>query len=277
VENDMLLSHDYTRVAVLTDDIIQRIMDKYHYRGGLELEDIKRLNNSVRELMEHRLGQVDLVTEWIIQSLDKGSGIYPEDFSNFMNAALFFLARSKEPKFKQAVKSLSEEKGRVFNPKNILDFTLHDVFDLEETYKGEPEDPRVNLLQKKVPLGASLIYNGHGYQIIRVEKSEAACELGRGTKWCTSNAEVAQQYLNKSPLYVIYKNGKKFGQLHLDETAYSSGIQFMDLRDRPIVEIDYELRQALTDSGLMKKILFEVKKIPDHSKMREQYLLFTGG
>jgi hypothetical protein len=253
----MLVSLDYTKVrqAVLSDDVIQKLIDRYPYRGGLGFTDIRKINKYVGEMMPHRQGKVDLVTEWIINSLDKGSGRWPEDSSLFINGALFFLARNPEPRFRQAVEVLSEDSGRKFNYKNILNFTLHEIYDLEDIYNAEPVDPKVNRLSKTLPEGAKFIYNGDGYQIVEVTQPEAACLLAKGTRWCTSNEKIAEDYLKGGPLYIIYLNGGKIAQFHanLDNKDFHD-IQLMDLRDRPISP-DEGLGTALWRSGLLQSIL----------------------
>lgn len=61
---------------------------------------------------------------------------------------------------------------------------------------------------------------------------KAAREIGSNTDWCTTSIHMAAQYLKEAPLYVVYEDGVKLGQLHLPSS------QFMNVYDAPI-KFDY--------------------------------------
>jgi hypothetical protein len=250
----MVLTEDFSRIAVLSEEVSQRLIDKYRL-GNLKIPD-KWMERGVNEWVRYISqwfqkgfpGKEDLLTEWMLKCISVGN-IRPEDISRFFSAAEFYFNHYKSDRFKREVKDFSDDNGRVINPKNLLDFNLHDMEDIKESFEQLEVDPRVNQLSGKLPEGAKIIYNDGIYQIVEVTHYEAACDLARGTKWCTSDEEIAASYLDIEPLYVVFFKGKKIGQIHA-----GVDVQFMDLRDRSITSISDGLRQALEKSGLLQKL-----------------------
>lgn len=244
----MLLSLDCTyirssRIAQLNDEMIQKILDRH--RSKLSTVDFRWIYNNLLDVTT----KADLLAEWVVKSIAKGRGRI-EDIRRFENLARFYFSAYKTPKFKKAVEEHARLEGKQINPKNILDFDLFDLDDVYDIYEAPEVNPRVNQLESKLSDGASLLYNDGNYQIVKVNTPEAACDLSRGTKWCTSDPHIVSNYLEQSPLYVFYEEGKKFAQLH----AGIREIQFMDLRDRPI-QINEQVVELIARSGVMEDIL----------------------
>lgn len=249
----MYLTQAYSRVAILSSQTIGRLIQRY--RTSFTKDRVKEINSLCLKA-EPQFG--DLFTEWILKSISLGSGRIPEDWQRFMVTFRSYISytRPLSPRFKAAVDRYNQEHGLHANPKNILDFTLHQLEDVI-TETNDPVDPRVNKLERNLPAGARMFYNDGSHQIIEVTEPQAACQLGRGTKWCTSNEAVATDYLSVSPLYIVYRNGKKFAQIHIgmDEEGeiIETPAQLMDLRDRPIVA-DEDLRIVLLKSGILERL-----------------------
>jgi hypothetical protein len=72
-------------------------------------------------------------------------------------------------------------------------------------------------------------------------EGEAACHYAKGTRWCTSNATTANNYIRRSPLYILIHEGKAFAQLHLDSR------QLMDAKDNSIKDLSDEAGRILLD------------------------------
>lgn len=284
----MNLSRDHTylknrRTALLPENIIEKLADKYTFHIQL----IKRLNDY---LTHHHMGVIkqnaDLITEWILKSIRNGSGIWdmfqsdlPEDTQRFLEAAEFYFNTRRTDRFKKSLQDfliddqyLLEEEAFDYPFKNILNFLLHDLETIKSIYEQPKVDPRVNELQTKLPEGAELFYNDGNYQIVKVTSPQAACALGKGTKWCTSNHEIAVNYLYHAPLYIFYLKGKKHAQLFIGHNL--SHTQFMDLRDRA-VKLDEPIRTVLYKSGLMEKIT-EAMEAPNQFIVREDFLNWLG-
>lgn len=248
----MLLSTDYTslRTAVLTEDVIESLRERYSGIKGTEshkvLDELPQINRMLSQLIP---GKEDLVTEWILKNLVAGNGLFPDSWDDFVAAATFFFKNYKDPTFKEAVKEYSEDIGKQINPKNLLDFGLYNFEDvqsiLQELTEGEKDLPR------KLPDGSSMFYNDGSYQIVEVTGKDAACILGRGSRWCTKKRSTSGAYLEEGPLYILYKGGDKVAQIHITKKS----VELMDLENKPAAVEDEGLRQALINSGLMNLVL----------------------
>jgi hypothetical protein len=274
----MLISYDYTyvghRVAQLTESLIQKLIDRYPIPGP----DLDAIVRWIYDHFAELTVKAELVTEWMMNSIFRGSGRL-EDIRRFENMARFYFSAKGTPKFKKITLEHAKNEGASINPKNILDFDLHDLEDIFDLYEQPEVDPRVNQLGSKLPEGAKIVYSDGNYQIVEVTTGQAACDLARGTKWCTSDPDLAEQYLfgdnyNERdtivyPLYVVYLKGKKLAQLYLGGGREDP--QLMDLRDRPIA-VDEGLRDALIKSGFMDRILDRINRHYD----RDLFLRFVG-
>jgi hypothetical protein len=263
----MILTRSFSRVALLTKDLAKTLVDRYRlnnlkipeWEGGSVVQWVQHVNQWLHNEGELH-GKEDLFTEWMLKSISKGIG-RPEDF-RFLWAARFYFNNYKSDRFKREVKRLADERGVSINPKNLLDFDLNFLEDVKDLLEKPEVDPRVHQLAEKVPEGSKIIYNDGINQIVEVTSRQAACDLGRGTKWCTSDEDTAEQYLGLAPLYVIYVNGKKTAQIH-----YGVDLQFMDLRDRPISTISDGLRNALKKTGLFQKMLDSLERIEEDQQI----------
>jgi hypothetical protein len=68
--------------------------------------------------------------------------------------------------------------------------------------------------------------------MVTVTDVNDACELGKNTSWCTKGSNMAQSYLKNGPLFIVFKQGKPYVQVHRE-----SG-QAKDTHDR---EIDQQI------------------------------------
>ena len=108
--------------------------------------------------------------------------------------------------------------------------------------------------EENLPKGESkTLYNGADYAIITPLDQEAACYLGRRTKWCTAATKATNyfdHYNNLGPLYIVipkkpaYK-GEKY-QLH------GESVQVMNEKDKPVRLVDLvkrfpSIRQVLSN------------------------------
>jgi hypothetical protein len=202
-------------------------------------------------------GKEDLVTEWALNSLAKDSGQWPGREEHFVEMADFYFKHWKEPRFQEAVKALGAEQGLEFYHKNLMTFTLDDLFDVNYKYGAEEEFAiDYSILPDPLPEGARLFYSGVGYQIVEVTLPQTACTLSSDTSWCTKRLKPSAHYIAEAPLYVIYENGERVAQLHIGPVTsqYDSGVQLRDTNNEGLVP-DSGIREALIQSGLMDQIL----------------------
>jgi len=133
--------------------------------------------------------------------------------------------------------------------KDINRFTFHEL----ESQIDKVLNPELNSTDSKegnfeVPEDAEVLYSGPLGQLTSPKTEEAACELGKGTKWCTSSKEnnMFSRYNEKGKLYIWRdRDGSKY-QFHFKTS------QFMDAKDK---EISYDkLTEFRTKHPVLKKL-----------------------
>lgn len=103
---------------------------------------------------------------------------------------------------------------------------------------------------------SKVLYNGPYGQLSTPETEEASCELGRGTKWCTSASKNNQfdSYNKKAPIYIWRdRDGSKY-QFHFNTNDF----QFMDARNEPMD--DQKLKFFRTQHPVLKKLFKQEEK-----------------
>jgi hypothetical protein len=100
--------------------------------------------------------------------------------------------------------------------------------------------------------GSRVIYNQGGYKVIQFGGTgvdpdmavEALCMFGAGTEWCTRREGRAESYLEKGPVYMIFKGTSKVAQVN-EEQIQDTENRAIDLRKNS------ELTQVLVGSGII--------------------------
>ena len=103
---------------------------------------------------------------------------------------------------------------------------------------------------------SEVLYNGPYGQLSIPKTEKASCELGRGTKWCTSASKDNQfdNYNERGPLYVWKdRDGSKW-QFHFD----SSSFHFMDAGNESINRV--KLNYFRTEHPVVKKLFRQEEK-----------------
>lgn len=73
-----------------------------------------------------------------------------------------------------------------------------------------------------------------------VDDAKEVARIGQETKWCTKYWDTAESHLSKGAIYIIFKNGKPYAQLHVETQ------QYMNKLDSPIKpEMWQELRENI--------------------------------
>lgn len=109
----------------------------------------------------------------------------------------------------------------------------------------------------------SIVYDEPPYRIIKIEEVigdpdslkkavSTACYYGKDTDWCTESEPAAQDYLQAGPLYIIFKNDRKYAQLSPKGGA-SINFELMDLNNDTIsYEDDPDLYMTLKKAELLE-------------------------
>ena len=190
--------------------------------------------------------------EWIIHSISMGSGIWPEDKTRFINEWESYNGNKGNQKYLDVLRPTNP------NVKNPLNYSLHDLEAATDAISPQPSKRELKKTAKQE--GSKLLYDVPPYKVIQIggedvdidQAAQAACYYAANTKWCTSDPETAVEYLEKSPLFIIIKDGQAIAQYHPAEG------QLMDEKDRPI-EDTKTMRKLLNAAGVEEM----VKKDPE--------------
>lgn len=185
-------------------------------------------------------------TSWIFKELINNRIRLPED-TNVVKQQLELFNKSKP-----ALKRMGKQ----------IDIDKYDKNQLWQAL-GELQQSGVisgrQAVEKIKREGAEELYRDDEWLLMKMTKGEACSYYARGTKWCTSDPKVADNYLEEGPIYIIYHKGKVYAQFHIE-----SG-QFMDPQD---VEIPHE---KVPDK--LKEIIKDYVPVSDEYK-KKKYKMF---
>lgn len=121
------------------------------------------------------------------------------------------------------------------------------VNDAKESYMAHQQQKA----NKDASLGTEVIYEDDNYKIFIPNNKGAACQLGKGTEWCTAapGLEYYEQYHKpEDPLFIIFKklhdvNSQAVAKDNNIEPVekyqfHYGSVQFMDSSDIPVFESD---------------------------------------
>ena len=159
--------------------------------------------------------------------------IWPEDKERAVETLTWYHEARKRSDVQNQMRKMFPDRSI----KNPLEFSLYDLEDLmsamtPETIKSaknqrwKPEDRGIP------PSHAKTVMDEDGWLIVEVNDAKVASDYAKGTRWCTSNKNTAQGYLDDGPLYVMFRNGQKYGQSH------GSSNQIMNVQDRRIQNLE---------------------------------------
>ena len=192
------------------DDIQRRIpilLSKYF--KGVPEEEALDLLRQMAEIDPTRGKYV----EWLARQHKAGRIRLPEDSDNLRDGLTKF----------EKVKSRLVQK-------DIQQYTPGELYRVIEPFFASKRQEK--LLGRKgklvLPPGSKLVLDKPPYQVVKITDPKASSILCSGTKWCTANERTAEKYLADGPLYLVYKNGKRWVLAH-----YLSD-QFMDVYDEKV-------------------------------------------
>jgi hypothetical protein len=275
----MKFSTDYTqfRIAVLTDDVIDRLIRKYKEKEGYDQEEIEKLRAKVKKLneflSEQLPGKEDLVTEWMLSRLAPWALMDTDLLSRTVEITRAFFTYNKTPSFKNVIQKY--EPG--INPKNLMEFSWVILNGAIATYEEEMRHKSAKVFPEQLPPGSKLFYDDGAYKIIEARDRDAVCNLGLGTSWCTRKPESAESYLAGGmdefdaedlggeqifPLYIIYLNDKRIAQMYLN--FIMGRVELKNVKNKNFVPNE-ELGSVLWKSGLLKAAIDSFENVLDGS------------
>ena len=167
--------------------------------------------------------------EWILRQLKTSTIRLPEDANRVKQLLIDF----------DHYKSI----GAANINKDIGSYkTIYDLEAVIDKLKGVDLKGRAETRQE-YRAGTQWVKESSNYKILEITTSEAAAHYALNTKWCTSDAETAERYLKRGPLYIVFQkrpNGK-LKKLYKYTYNYS---QFMDILNKP-AKPDKEIQQLI--------------------------------
>lgn len=118
--------------------------------------------------------------------------------------------------------------------------------------------------------GCTLVYDEEPYVIFEIDKngSAALSRASQGTKWTTIDSEKAKAILNRSTVYVVFKNGTPYAQIsqaydYIGIGLYANNITIKSGEDKELEEVMDNLGLSTT---LTKRYNIDWKKSLDKYK-----------
>lgn len=257
-------------IAVLPETVRARLTQEYKL-------PISLIDFAEREIYKTNLPNKDTVTEWVLRQTDRheffhNQASHDEYMGRLVEAVDFFFKNNTTPKFRELLLRTHWEKAKA-NPKNLFNYGLHQLELLARTFYESADNPyertRVQKLQAELPPGARLFHNDGTVQIVEIRDAETACQMASGSMWCVSERQdtpeqkgiphVAQTYVKRAPLYMIFVRGKKTALFHVD---LLKGMEFQDLQ-RNDLPVAGPMGEALYNSGLAEKAFVALIKRKD--------------
>jgi hypothetical protein len=185
--------------------------------------------------------------EWVVNRVSRGNIRWPEDKTRVLRALKEYNDLKKQPRYLKQHNVSAD----------INQYTLHDLEKINRSIHGDPDlvpAPGEQILPATKWFATM---NGGRDKILRIggpgtdlkQSIKSACTLGEGTKWCTGGKDAedsARHYLEKGPLFIIYRDGQPYAQTDRD--------QLMDVHDYPIeFRDDEELWHELAEIGIFSK------------------------
>lgn len=130
------------------------------------------------------------------------------------------------PRIKSALEKFEQNKPRL-QEKDINKYpSLHHLENAVAQFDTPVKSARQERKEVKQE-GVDLVHSGNGVNVYHLKTPEAARYYASGTKWCTSDHNMFNQYNKGGPILMINHKNRKY-QFH------NATNQFMDEQDRPV-------------------------------------------
>lgn len=169
-------------------------------------------------------------TGWIIKQLQSGQISLPQDGEQVKQILRYY--QLNRDKFNELPKDIYQ-----------IDFnTLKKrIAELEE--KGTLREKSLKEQYEEIKEGVEEVYNDGEYRVLKCTTPEAVSRFGRGTMWCTTDLEKAEDYLSQGPIFRIFRNGQPYASLSYLGVKDKQDNDFDFTEDRKLKDILNELYQ----------------------------------
>jgi len=212
-----------------------------------------------------------IALNWIISTVIKVG-----EFSSFYDWTPYKISESLETFFQIKQQKLD----RFLNKKDINTISsFNELYDIVEKAKPRYKKHLATKVNKtQAEAGKKLIHSDNEWNVYIPETKAAACELGKGTDWCTAapGLDYYEEYHKPEDPLIIFKNKKdpkKDAQFHFGTD------QFMDVNDEPLPDLArvrlamlLKNNKSIPDGALKEIRAVEYKKLENGG----EFLLIKG-
>jgi hypothetical protein len=142
--------------------------------------------------------------DWVIKNLQNGK-ITKTDYEKNNKHLDKFHRLKNSPKFKEYLKAAG-------HTTDINRYEPNQLFDVLDNFGDSKKQEKRDVFEGIG--GAEIKYRDATWVVYKVTSVEAAMTLGSNTNWCTANHGHASSYIGRGDLWIFYKNGKPYLQLH---------------------------------------------------------------
>lgn len=207
----------FLQYILLTENRVEFL--KQQHAGGIDTEhDTLALHRQSDSIIDHFATNADPTekkthTQWIVNRYKKKQ-----------------FRQEDHPRIRQALSDFEKYKGKL-EKKDINQYkTLDEIEDAVQPHRGEAASKKEEKRQIKTE-GADLVHNDteRGVTVHHIKTEDAACQYGKGTKWCTAadRNNMFNEYNKDGPIFVVQHGGRKY-QFH------TKSEQLMDEKDKPV-------------------------------------------
>ena len=172
--------------------------------------------------------------DWIVKLDINKTSIFPEDTDKIRDALIAF------DKFKKLDKPIDKNIDSYATYGDLVKTLEPFKQEVEEAVETKKEKERVKVEEEA---GVNEVYNDGTYRVVKITTPEASAKVCWGTgavHWCVKDVKWAQQYLEKGPLYFMFKNDKPY--IGLSESTGN----IVNFEDDPIsMEVYKEVRDIV--------------------------------
>jgi hypothetical protein len=185
-------------------------------------------------------------SEWLIKQWRSGAARFPEDVEKLSGLLLSF----DDKKSRLDVGDINK-----YTPESLAG-ALGGPLKLTQR---EIKDAQHGLFVR--PAGSKLVVDSERYKVLEVGDILPVTQLSSRTEWCVANRDRAEEYLDRGPLYFVYKDGKRVG---LFSYGYN---EFMNVENKPL-----PAKFTLMVAKLLESVTgFNTK---NHPELRRLYSVF---
>jgi hypothetical protein len=181
-------------------------------------------------------------TDWLVKQIKAKNIKIPEDVEK-IRGLLEKFTRLKNSQFKES------------HSTDIGSYTPNSLFKALDEFGDSKKQEKRNVHEGIN--GSEIKYKEDPWIVYRVTTPQAAVVLGSNTNWCTAaSTKTAASYLKDGPLWIFYRDGKPYAQLHPDSGQFCDrgDRSFRDgyhLKNNQVYDLVHEIRDKTKDPEMV--------------------------